>query len=66
MDKIYEWCPYCCDEVELDNKFEAQICPRCGRPILPCSLCYPCLGWNYRCPLRDKEKKLNAMFGFND
>lgn len=66
MDAIYEMCPHCECEVELEDRFDVQICPSCGRPILPCSLCYTCLGWNDRCPLRDKEKKLNEMLGFND
>lgn len=38
-DKCYEWCPECEVEVELDTKFEMQICPNCGMPIAPCNLC---------------------------
>jgi hypothetical protein len=36
---ITEWCPNCCDEVKLDNEFRVQICPTCGKWILPCSMC---------------------------
>ena len=38
-DKCYEWCPECEEEVELDTRFEMQICPSCGKPIAPCNLC---------------------------
>jgi predicted RNA-binding Zn-ribbon protein involved in translation (DUF1610 family) len=37
--KITEWCPHCEDEVELNDNFCVQICPKCGHPILPCSIC---------------------------
>lgn len=39
MNKTYELCPYCEDEVELKAEFKAQLCPKCGRLILPCSIC---------------------------
>jgi len=39
MNKIYELCPYCDTEVKLKNEFKAQVCPSCGRLILPCSIC---------------------------
>ena len=39
MNKTYELCPYCDTEVELKNEFKAQLCPNCGRLILPCSIC---------------------------
>ena len=38
-DKCDEWCPHCEEEVELDTRFEMQICPSCGKPIAPCNLC---------------------------
>lgn len=38
-EKCWEWCPHCEDEVELDTRFEMQICPSCGKPIAPCNLC---------------------------
>lgn len=38
-DKCYEWCQECENEVELDTRFEMQICPSCGKPIAPCNLC---------------------------
>ena len=63
---VYEVCPHCGNEVELENKFDVQICPSCGRPILPCSLCWDCLGWNIGCPLRGKEVKLERELGFDD
>ena len=37
----WEMCPYCDCEVELETKWEAQVCPECGMLIAPCSLCYP-------------------------
>jgi hypothetical protein len=54
IDAIVEWCPECCDEVVLLHDFDVQMCPSCGRPILPCSLCVDCLGWDSGCPLRYK------------
>lgn len=38
-EKCWEWCPHCEEEVELDTRFEMQICPSCGKPIAPCNLC---------------------------
>lgn len=36
---VYELCPLCEEEVELKNEFKVQICPSCGKHIVPCSLC---------------------------
>ncbi len=47
-----ECCPHCENEVVLETKFEKQICPICGKKILPCSLCYRCQDI---CPLADKK-----------
>lgn len=58
VDAIAEWCPECCDEVALLNEFDVQICPSCGRPIVPCCLCDDCLGWDSGCPLRYKYNML--------
>lgn len=62
----YEWCPFCEDEVELKAEFKIQICPNCGRPIIPCSICdmerTPC----FKCPLDEECVKLNYELGFND
>ena len=49
MSKIYEWCPFCCDEVALEDRFETQICPNCGEEIRPCCLCLQCVS---PCPLK--------------
>ena len=38
-EKCWEWCQECEEEVELDTRFEMQICPSCGKPIAPCNLC---------------------------
>ena len=38
-EKCWEWCPHCEEEVELDTRFEMQICPSCGKRIAPCNLC---------------------------
>lgn len=64
MDKIYEMCPHCNDEVELEEYFDVQICPSCGRPILPCSMCYTCIGWNTGCQLREKQMQVERELGF--
>ena len=51
-DKVDEYCPHCQTDVQLDAKFEQQICPNCGKMILPCNLC----DWNRcdcnNCPLK--------------
>jgi hypothetical protein len=39
MENTYELCPYCDTEVKLNAEFKAQLCPSCGRLILPCSIC---------------------------
>ena len=39
MKKTYEWCSYCCTEVDIKGQFTPQICPNCGIIILPCSIC---------------------------
>ena len=44
---IHEYCPYCEDEVELQNRFEIQTCS-CGEKIKPCCLCESC---STNCPL---------------
>lgn len=36
---VWEICPHCGDEVELDRVFRAQSCPTCDEQILPCSIC---------------------------
>lgn len=36
---VVEWCPECDCEVLLQNVFKTQICPNCGKPILPCAQC---------------------------
>ena len=45
---IYELCPLCEDEVQLKNNFKLQICPTCGKYIVPCSIC-PLLLNNGKC-----------------
>lgn len=39
LEKIYELCSYCNQEVELENKLEPQKCPNCKKIIMPCSIC---------------------------
>lgn len=36
---VYEYCPYCENEVVLDNEFKVQVCPECGHAIVPCNIC---------------------------
>lgn len=54
MSKIYEWCPLCEEEVEIEEKFEVQICPNCGKPILPCGVLESCSNMCGKCPLEDE------------
>lgn len=62
---IIEYCPHCENEQVIECKFDVQICPNCGRPILPCSLCDDCVWWK-KCPLYDKEMEMNKQLGFTD
>ena len=36
---VTEVCPDCDNEVELKDEMRMQVCPVCGRDILPCALC---------------------------
>jgi len=38
-ETTFEVCPHCNEEVQLESKFEAQVCPSCNTIILPCSIC---------------------------
>lgn len=63
---VYEWCSHCEDEVELKAEFKVQICPNCGRPILPCAMCDMDFNPCFKCPLEKELDKLNYELGFND
>ena len=52
--EIYEWCPYCEDEVIIKADCTiTQVCPTCGKPIIACSMCETRDCNN--CPLTKKE-----------
>jgi predicted RNA-binding Zn-ribbon protein involved in translation (DUF1610 family) len=55
FEKVYELCPCCLYEVELEAKFKKQICPKCKKEILPCAMCLPDEVDCSKCPL-DKER----------
>ena len=38
-ETCWEMCPECECEVELKTEFKVQVCPSCGKPIVPCNLC---------------------------
>lgn len=38
-NKTYEVCPFCGEEVELDNNLGVHQCPVCGHYIVSCSMC---------------------------
>lgn len=61
---ICERCPICNEEVNLKPTFEVQICPNCGNPILPCSICKEkdCR----KCPLKDAQLKAFQEKAEND
>lgn len=54
-----EYCPHCAQEVKL-SIFDGWVCPSCGQPILPCSLCVDkkCA----ECVLHQNYEKLNACY----
>jgi len=35
----FEVCPYCEEEVALENELKVQRCPNCGKWIVTCSMC---------------------------
>lgn len=68
MNKTTELCPYCNNEVELNAEFKAQVCPVCGKVILPCSLCDMDKADCANCPLKkmNKEEKIEIQLPFFD
>ena len=63
-NKVYEYCPHCENEVMLTDEFKVQICPECGKAIVPCSICpfqpYKC---SSNCPLEALCNQLNEKMG---
>ena len=60
-ETIFEYCPYCNDEVELSSELKVQVCPNCGMAIVPCSIC-PLVQkgkCTSNCPLEEHSKILN-------
>lgn len=60
-EPIYEYCSFCDCEVALKNEFKVQICPECGKYIVPCNIC-PLLADGKcpnLCPLSDLASKMN-------
>lgn len=49
-ETTFEVCPHCDEEVQLESKFEAQVCSSCNTIILPCSIC-PVSDNCLNCPL---------------
>ena len=49
---ITEVCPFCDCEVELEEVFERQTCPNCGKKICPCTMCDPDKCKCSECPLK--------------
>ena len=39
MEKVFELCPSCDEEVCINAEFVSQVCPNCGKTIVPCSMC---------------------------
>lgn len=38
-DKPTEFCVNCLEDVDIENEFKVQKCPKCGEWLVPCSLC---------------------------
>lgn len=55
-DMIIELCPYCEQEVNLQNKFEMQVCPNCKDKVIPCSVCPYEYSRCSDCPLEREEE----------
>jgi hypothetical protein len=57
-DKVYEYCPYCENDVVLENELKVQICPDCGHAIVPCNIC-PLDNCCSKCPLDELCRQKN-------
>lgn len=66
VDTIYEYCSFCDDEVELVNEFKVQICPKCGKAIVPCNICpFNSQGkCSTNCPLEALANELNEKTNY--
>lgn len=38
-EEVTEYCIECENEVDLKTELRMQVCPCCGKPIAPCSIC---------------------------
>lgn len=53
-----EMCPECGHEVNIPNTFKVHVCPNCGQPIKPCSMCNMDMHSDCKlCPLDKGNKK---------
>lgn len=50
-ETTWEMCPECEEEVELEMVLKMQVCPNCGKPIAPCSICDHNLVDCSKCPI---------------
>lgn len=56
---IWEMCPHCDCEVELEWELKPQVCPSCGKWICPCSMCEQCTKYcviEYECLKRNQQE----------
>lgn len=51
--KFYELCSHCGKDATLEVTAKPQFCSECGKPILPCGLCYECTRGESGCPFED-------------
>ena len=65
MEKTYEVCPHCGNEVELDAELKVQTCPSCGMRIVTCSMCRASDEGNYctNCALCCQARRENEELG---
>lgn len=64
-DGVYEYCPHCDCEVNLENELKVQSCPKCGKKLVPCNIC-PLLADGKcpsLCPLSELARRMNTQFG---
>lgn len=64
MEKTYEVCPHCGEEVELDADLNVQVCPSCGKHIVVCSMCeatYESANYCKDCCLCFRAEQLNKI-----
>jgi predicted RNA-binding Zn-ribbon protein involved in translation (DUF1610 family) len=64
-NKVWEMCPHCTTEVELEPKLIRQSCPNCGVDILPCASCNSDITSCLYCPAEKLPSRFSVAISEN-